>query len=59
MTNGERIRMMSSDELATLLSSDSCTTCCYQYDVCCQSAECIEGHKQWLKNKTNKEMVAL
>lgn len=50
-TNGGKIRRMTNEELAKLLSQDSCKTCPYQLDVSCHEQECIEGHLQWLKQE--------
>lgn len=48
-TNGGMILRMTKEELAKLLSQDSCKTCMYQLDVCCHEQDCIEGHMEWLK----------
>lgn len=44
-TNGGKIRRMTNEELAKLLSQDSCKTCH------CHEQECIEGHLEWLKQE--------
>lgn len=57
MTNGDRIRQMTDEELADILS-DKCSVCNYQYGRCdSQFCICAEGVLAWLKQevKTNDE----
>lgn len=54
-TNGGKIRRMTNEELAKLLSQDSCKTCPYQLDVSCHEQECIEGHLEWLKQEVRSD----
>lgn len=51
MTNADKIKALSDEELAKLLAQDSCRTCAYSFDVCCHDQECIEGHEEWLKQE--------
>lgn len=44
MTNGDRIRQMSNEELARLLG---CDTCIYMENAICQE-DCTEGIKAYL-----------
>ena len=47
MNNYERIKQMSVDEMAVVISS-SCLNCPYNCDVGCTETNCHDGIKQWL-----------
>ena len=55
MTNGERIRSMSDEELADFLDDvpGNVCECCSreQYDEKCESIACVDGIIEWLKQE--------
>ena len=55
MTNYERIKNMSVEEIAEILAS---ATLCLNFGECeglrCGSRECQELHKQWLESEAEK-----
>lgn len=56
MTNYERIKNMSVEEIAEILAS---ATLCLNFGECeglrCGSKECQELHKQWLESEIEKK----
>ena len=54
MTNGDRIRQMSNEELAKEFSYDSenkCLLCAYNFDIKCTGYNCEEGIKAYLESE--------
>lgn len=48
MTNGDKIRQMSNEELTRMLDGD-CHWCKYHiYDINCRDMSCLEGIKAYL-----------
>lgn len=54
MTNGDRIRQMTDEELAELF--DKCADCqmCIDNPSKCKM-ECIDGYMQWLKQEVSED----
>ena len=57
VNNGEKIRRMSSDELAELFSMKRVKCCFCAYDTCDDDADCQRGILEWLNSdvKQNDE----
>ncbi|WP_158095905.1 hypothetical protein [Cloacibacillus sp. An23] len=51
MTNFERIRIMTTEEMATLLESEACQCCAYYNLAPCSFKSCKEGIKKWLEQE--------
>lgn len=55
MTNGERIRLMSDEELASFLEglpAHGCACCsCDDDDAKCEKTDCEDGIIEWLKQE--------
>lgn len=51
MTNGDKIRAMSDEELADVMQGQ-CTCCAYQLTGCTEK-ECKDGVYEWLKQEEN------
>lgn len=51
MTNYERIKAMTVEQMAHFMDNDRCDCCVYK-DELCDEIPCINGHLQWL----NKEV---
>ena len=53
-TNADRIRQMTDEELADILS-DKCAVCDYQHGRCdSQFCVCMEGIREWLKQEVDQ-----
>lgn len=57
MTNFERIRNMTTEEMATLLESAACQCCAYCHLVPCSFKSCKDGIKKWLEQEADDERV--
>lgn len=58
LTNGDRIRSMSDEELAMLMIDDCCSHCNYGVDKfgnCNTKMSCDEAILEWLKKEVNNE----
>lgn len=51
MTNYERIKNMSIDEMAELISKGECYCCKQTTDQFCGEMACEQGVKQWLESE--------
>lgn len=55
MTNADRIRNMSDEELADLLAQfTQCDKCSFGEEKQCTTNGCKEGHRLWLKQEASK-----
>ncbi len=58
MKNGDRIRLMSNEELADFLfeaAGRACECCsCEQYDEKCKKIECVDGICEWMEQEEAK-----
>lgn len=57
ITNADRIRYMSDEELAELLATriSGCQTCIHRYVVCVsEDFDCVDGVLQWLKSEVKE-----
>lgn len=49
-TNGDRIRQMTNEELAELITNRlTCSMCCNSYEECITFAYCKDGVLEWLQ----------
>ena len=57
MTNFERIKEMSVEEMAEWLDSFDFTecNCCTYTNSNCHNVSCEDGHKQWLESEVEEE----
>ena len=55
MTNLDRIKNMTADEMAELLKSASCKSCAYRGHTRCSFRPCEEGIKKWLEQEAENE----
>ena len=57
LTNGDKIRQMSNEELASIIST-SCDKCGYRPNQCVSDDEktCYEGHLAWLNAPAESEV---
>lgn len=55
MTNGDRIRQMTDEELAEFLNKYSDCRLCDDYNGGICNSECIKGHLAWLRKKVDKD----
>ena len=60
MTNGDKIRAMTDEELAALIANenDFCSLCAYKSDdpICCKPlTECTHGFYEWLKQEVSED----
>ena len=58
MTNFDRIKAMSIDEMARRLSSfncNECTICAFLSKSSCWEEDCIGGHKEWLESEVEPD----
>lgn len=56
MTNYEKIKNMSIDEMADFIDNDNCCACCiYAYKGCSLSKDCRNGIRQWLESEAEQE----
>jgi hypothetical protein len=53
MTNGDRIRQMSDEELAKKLQCDSCLYQIMKSE--CETSDCAFGILAWLRKEANKD----
>lgn len=55
MTNEQKIKAMSTEELAEFLRSNDidCECCKYQYEDC-RRRKCLEGITEWLKEEAEE-----
>ena len=52
MTNGDRIRQMSNEELAKIfVKSDTCEICIYNAHISCLHKDCEGGIKAYLESE--------
>lgn len=52
ITNFERLKAMTIDEMAEFLSNNECARCCVFSDVVCEgnpNSDCFVGIKKWLE----------
>ena len=55
MTNGDKIRQMTDEEIAEVLSGQ-CSCCEYQYDNCgTDFCLCEQGVLEWLKQEVSED----
>ena len=50
ITNGDRVRSMTEDQLVDLLDGDPCKVCAYS-GISCAGQSCQDGHLAWLKQE--------
>lgn len=55
MTNYERIKSMSIDEMVELISKGECYCCKQTTDQFCVEMTCEQGIKQWLESEVETE----
>lgn len=59
MTNGDKIRAMTDEELAALIANenDFCSLCAYKSDTLCfrQPTACTHGFYEWLKQEVSED----
>lgn len=57
MTNYERIKAMSVDEMAIMLVCDEMVDCdrCPNKDNMCRQYICVKMHKQWLESEVDND----
>lgn len=53
MTNYEKIKQMSVQELARLLNDDGICSCCAYQVLDCD--DCLKGHIEWLESEAETE----
>lgn len=54
MTNGDKIRNMSNEELIQTLSGSKCCMCAYKYMSNCFGENCNDGVAKWLKQEVEE-----
>ena len=56
MTNGDKIRNMTDEELAELMEPRffDCAACPASEDVACEHDRCLENIKEWLKREAEE-----
>lgn len=54
MTNYDKIRSMSEEELAELLDNSQCAHCAYE-EGCDDNAECSRGILEWLRKGVDED----
>lgn len=60
MTNLEKIRAMSAEELASLINEDStCGLCVHRHKACTRESNCWQGVVEWLNKKYIEPMPEL
>lgn len=58
ITNGDRIRQMTDDELVELLSMDMCSICTKALDDNCGlTTVCLSGISEWVKKEVNSSAL--
>ena len=54
MTNGDRLRQMTDEELADILELSDCETCPYNHNNC-GARMCRIGFLEWLKQEVDQD----
>lgn len=54
MTNADRIRAMSDEELAEVITDDWCEIVCSEIDYVCHEGTCEQHVLKWLKEEAIK-----
>ena len=60
MTNFEKIKQMSADDVTALITRIAlfpCESCEREHNASCSQKVCFEIHKQWLESEANNEKV--
>lgn len=58
MTNADRIRQMTDEELIELLSMDMCSICTNRLDENCGTTDiCLAGIAAWVKKEVNQSAL--
>ena len=55
ITNFERIKAMSVDEMAVLLETPPCGLCKLYEKQTCDNTPCVRGVRQWLESEVDTE----
>lgn len=53
MTNGDKLRQMTDEELAKIMRS--CTFCAYLDKGCQHNGTCTQGFLEWLKQEVDED----
>lgn len=54
MTNGDKIRAMTDEELAEWLDEFGNCRCCMEFPTRCR-VDCCTGHLEWLKQEVSED----